>query len=63
MGYLNSILAMGEGAFAERAASAGVDGLIVVNLPPEESQPLREALAKVGIDLILLAAPTTSTNA
>ena len=46
MGYLNSILAMGEGAFAERAASAGVDGLIVVNLPPEESQPLREALAK-----------------
>ena len=60
MGYLNSILAMGEGAFAERAASAGVDGLIVVNLPPEESQPLREALAEVGIDLILLAAPTTS---
>ena len=60
MGYLNSILAMGEGAFAERAAAAGVDGLIVVNLPPEESPSLRTALAKVGIDLILLAAPTTS---
>lgn len=60
MGYLNSILAMGEGAFAERAAAAGVDGLIVVNLPPEESPSLRTKLAKVGIDLILLAAPTTS---
>ena len=63
MGYLNSILAMGEGAFAERAASAGVDGLIVVNLPPEESQPLREALAKVGIDLILLRRRPLRTNA
>lgn len=60
MGYLNSILAMGEGAFAEQAAAAGVDGLIVVNLPPEDSHSLREALAKAGIDLILLAAPTTS---
>ena len=60
MGYLNSVLAMGEGAFAKAAAEAGVDGMIIVNLPPEESDSLRSALAKRGIDLILLAAPTTS---
>ncbi|MCY4214549.1 MAG: tryptophan synthase subunit alpha [Gammaproteobacteria bacterium] len=60
MGYLNSVLAMGEGAFATAAAAAGVDGAIIVNLPPEESEPLRGALAQQGIDLILLAAPTTS---
>ena len=60
MGYLNSVLAMGEGAFAAAAAEAGVDGMIIVNLPPEESGSLRGVLAKQGIDLILLAAPTTS---
>lgn len=60
MGYLNSVLAMGEGAFATAAAEAGVDGMIIVNLPPEESDSLRGALANQGIDLILLAAPTTS---
>ena len=60
MGYLNSVLAMGEGAFAAAALEAGVDGVIIVNLPPEESVSLRGALAEVGIDLILLAAPTSS---
>ena len=60
MGYLNSVLAMGEEAFAVAAAEAGVDGAIIVNLPPEESHSLRQALAEAGIDLILLAAPTTS---
>lgn len=60
MGYLNSVLAMGEGAFAAAAAEAGVDGAIIVNLPPEESDALRGALAAKDIDLILLAAPTTS---
>ena len=60
MGYLNSVLAMGEGAFAAAAAEAGVDGAIIVNLPPEESDSLRSTLAEQGIDLILLAAPTTS---
>ena len=60
MGYVNSVLAMGEGAFANAAAEAGVDGMIIVNLPPEESDSLRGTLAKQGIDLILLAAPTTS---
>lgn len=62
MGYLNSILAMGEERFAQEAAAAGVDGLIVVNLPPEDSASLRRTLAAAGIDLILLAAPTTSDD-
>ena len=60
MGYLNSVLAMGEEAFATAAAAAGVDGMIIVNLPPEESGSVRNALAEQGIDLILLAAPTST---
>lgn len=60
MGYLNSVLRMGEQAFAAAAAEAGVDGLIMVNLPPEEGQVLQQALSAVGIDLIYLIAPTTT---
>ncbi len=60
MGYLNSLLAMGEVEFAERAAKAGVDGAIVVNLPPEEAGPLRTALVAHNMDLIFLAAPTST---
>jgi tryptophan synthase alpha chain len=58
MGYLNSILAMDN--FAERAANAGVDGLIMVNLPPEEGDRLQQQLADHNIDLIYLLAPTTT---
>ena len=60
MGYLNSVLAMGEAEFARRAAAAGVDGMIVVNLPPEEAGPLRAAMSARALDLIFLAAPTTT---
>ena len=60
MGYLNSVLAMGETTFAERAAAAGADGMIVVNLPPEEAGPLRKAMSARALDLIFLAAPTTT---
>ena len=60
MGYLNSVLAMGEAAFASAAGEAGVDGLIMVNLPPEEADVLRPALEAQGIDLIFLIAPTTT---
>jgi tryptophan synthase alpha chain len=60
MGYLNSVLAMGCNAFATAAAAAGVDGLIMVNLPPEEATELKPALDKVGISLIFLIAPTTT---
>ena len=62
MGYLNSVLAMGEESFAEAAGEAGVDGLIMVNLPPEEADVLRPALARRGIDLIFLIAPTTTSE-
>lgn len=60
MGYLNPVLSMGTQAFAAAAAAAGVDGLIVVNLPPEEAAPLRAALDAHGVRLILLLAPTTT---
>lgn len=60
MGYLNSVERMGHEAFAERAAEAGVDGLLMVNLPPEEAGPLRRALRGRGLDLVLLLAPTTT---
>lgn len=60
MGYLNSVLAMGCDAFAAAAAQAGVDGLIMVNLPPEEAAELKHALDLQRIRLILLIAPTTT---
>lgn len=60
MGYLNSIMRMGYEDFARAAHDAGVDGVIVVNLPPEEAQPLQTALEKHHIDLIFLVAPTTT---
>ena len=59
MGYANPVLAMGEARFAEAAAAVGVDGSIVVDMPPEESVELRRALVAHGVDPILLAAPTT----
>lgn len=60
MGYANPIHAMGYGAFAEAAAAAGVDGVIVVDLPPEEDAPLRLELAAHGLAVIRLASPTTT---
>ena len=60
MGYLNAVEQMGYGAFAERAREAGVDGVILVNLPPEEAPPLRAELLEAGMDLVLLVAPTTT---
>ncbi len=59
MGYLNPIEVMGYEAFAEKAAKAGVDGLIIVDLPPEESEPLTSAIKPLGIDQIFLISPTT----
>ncbi len=60
MGYLNSVLRMGFAAFAERAGAVGVDGLIMVNLPPEEAGELKRALEGRNMDLIFLIAPTTT---
>jgi tryptophan synthase alpha chain len=62
MGYLNSVLAMGCDTFARAAREAGVDGLIMVNLPPEEAAELKQALDTQHIRLILLVAPTTTES-
>ncbi|KJV41929.1 tryptophan synthase subunit alpha [Brevundimonas sp. KM4] len=59
MGYLNPIESLGYDAFAVDAADCGIDGLIVVDCPPEEAGPLIEALDKVSISLIRLATPTS----
>jgi tryptophan synthase alpha chain len=59
MGYLNPILSYGLERFGRDAASAGVDGLIVVDCPPEEADPLADALEAERISLIRLATPTT----
>jgi tryptophan synthase alpha chain len=59
MGYLNPILAYGVDAFCEDAGVAGVDGLIVVDLPSEESDLLAAQAAAHHLDIIRLVAPTT----
>ncbi|WP_330925209.1 tryptophan synthase subunit alpha [Candidatus Sororendozoicomonas aggregata] len=59
MGYLNPIEMMGYGEFAERARAAGVDGVLVVDLPPEAAGRLKDVLAHCRLDIINLIAPTT----
>ena len=59
MGYLNPLLTYGLEPFARDAAAAGIDGLIVVDCPPEEADPLVDALEAHDLALIRLAAPTT----
>jgi tryptophan synthase alpha chain len=59
MGYLNPVLSYGYTAFANDASDAGVDGLIIVDCPPEEADPLADALDAAKVDLIRLATPTT----
>ncbi len=59
MTYANPVLAYGEEAFVRKAAASGVDGLIVVDMPPEEGTELRERCRVSGIDNILLVAPTS----
>lgn len=60
MGYYNPLYQYGIRQFAGDAALAGVNGLIVPDLPFEESAPLREAALEAGLDLIPLVAPTTT---
>lgn len=59
MGYYNPVFIYGPERFARDAAQAGVDGLLLVDLPPEEAAELQPFLQAVGIDLITLLAPTT----
>jgi tryptophan synthase alpha chain len=60
MGYANPVQIIGYPALAELAAVAGVDGFLVVDMPPEEAGELSTALRAVDIDNILLIAPTTT---
>lgn len=59
MGYMNPLVSWGFEAFAKAAADAGVDGMIVVDCPPEEADPLADALEANGMALIFLTTPTT----
>lgn len=59
MGYYNPIYTYGPAEFAEAAAQAGVDGVIIVDLPPEEAEELNEHLRAHNLHMIFLAAPTT----
>lgn len=59
MGYLNPIESYGYEAFVRDAAAAGVDGVIVVDCPPEEAGPLADALDAHRVSLIRLATPTS----
>ena len=60
MGYVNPVLTYGVQAFCRDAAAAGVDGLILPDLPPEESGALTEAAARHDLDLVFLIAPNSS---
>ena len=59
MGYLNPFEVAGYEDFAEAAADAGVDGILTVDLPPEEADGFRDALRSRDIDLIFLLAPNS----
>lgn len=59
MGYYNPILSYGVERFCTDAAASGVDGLIVVDVPPEEADEIEPAARANGLDLIRLVAPTT----
>lgn len=62
MGYANPIERMGYQVFASLAKDSGVDGILTVDLPPEEALGLNVELKKVGIENIFLLAPTTTTE-
>lgn len=60
MGYLNPVEFMGYQVFSDRALAAGVDGVLIVDMPPEESHDLHAILKKSDLDTIFLVAPTTN---
>ncbi len=62
MTYYNTILKYGEAAFCRDAAEAGVDGIIVPDLPPEEATTLQPLARRSGLDLIFLLAPTSTAR-
>ena len=61
MGYFNPVFLHGVKRFARDAAAAGVDGVLLVDLPPEEAVEFSKIFSSAGIDLIYLLAPTSDT--
>ena len=62
MTYYNPVLAFGLPAFAETAGKVGVDGVIMIDLPPEEGGALRERTDAAGVDTVLLVTPTSTPD-
>ena len=60
MAYYNNIHAFGEAEFCRKAVEAGVDGLIVPDMPPDEAGPLRDPAREAGLHVIFLLAPTST---
>ncbi|WP_320819064.1 tryptophan synthase subunit alpha [Thalassolituus sp.] len=60
MGYLNPVEAMGYQTFVDAAIKAGVDGVLMVDLPPEEAHDVDSIFKKAGLDVVYLIAPTTT---
>ncbi|WP_290538589.1 MULTISPECIES: tryptophan synthase subunit alpha [Alcanivorax] len=60
MGYLNPVEALGYESFAKAASQAGVDGILLVDLPPEEALEIKPVMDAHELDMIFLVAPTTS---
>ena len=60
MGYLNPVDILGAAAFAATAVESGVDGVLLVDLPPEEAAPFLTDFASAGLQLITLISPTTA---
>ena len=60
MGYLNPFERMGASQFSERATANGVDGVLIVDLPPEESAGFSSELSAAGLDQVFLVAPNSS---
>jgi tryptophan synthase alpha chain len=58
--YANPLMRMGVNAFAARAAAAGVDGVLALDLPIEEAGPFRSEMERAGLDTIFLLSPTTT---
>ncbi len=59
MGYVNPVEVMGYDTFAEEASRAGVDGVLIVDMPPEEGEAPIQSFKAQNLDLIFLAAPTS----
>ena len=62
MGYMNTFESLGAELFMKEAFESGLDGILIVDMPPEESSDFSNEAKKVGIDIIRLIAPTTSSS-